>query len=50
MPLQLYAVSPALSLNVDAMPMQWLQCNTRWMLYVVMEDAVLWKVDAVRLQ
>ena len=50
MPLQLYAVSPALSLNVDAVPMQWLQCHRRWMQYVVMEVAVPTKVDAVILQ
>ena len=44
------AVPSALSLNGDAVPMHWLQCHSRWMLYVVMEDAVLRKVDAVRQQ
>ena len=38
------------SLNVEAVPMQWIQCRTRWMLYVVMEDAVPMTVDAVKLQ
>ncbi len=41
------AVPPSVSLNVDAVPMQWMQCPTRWMQYVVMEDAVPTKVDAV---
>ena len=30
-PLQLYAVSPALSLKVDAVPMQWMHCPSRQM-------------------
>ena len=33
--------------NVDAVPMQCIQCPTRWMRYAVMEDAVPTKVDAV---
>ncbi len=37
-------------MNVDAVPIQWMQCPTRWMQYVVMEDAVPMKVDAVILQ
>ena len=41
------AVPPALSLNVDAVPMHWLQCDRRWMQFVVTEDALLTKVDAV---
>ena len=40
----------AVSLNVDAVPMQWMQCPTMCMQYVVMEDAVPMKVDAVILQ
>ena len=43
-------MSAALSLNVDAVPMQWLQCHRRWIQYVVMDDAVPTKVDAVSLQ
>ena len=41
------AVPPTISLNVDAVPMQ---CPTRWIQYVVMEDAGPMKVDAVMLQ
>ena len=37
----------ALSLNVDAVPRQWMQCPSRGMQYVVTEDAVPMKVDAV---
>ena len=37
------------SLNVHAVPMQWLQCHRRWIQYVVMDDAVPTKVDAVSL-
>ena len=44
------AVPTALSWNVDAVVMQWMQCPTRWMQYVVMEDAVHMNVDAVILQ
>ena len=44
------AVPPTFSLNVDAVPMQCMQCPTRWMQYVVTEDAVPTKVDAVSLQ
>ena len=39
----------ALSGNVDAVFMQWMQCPIRWMQCVVMEDAVPTKVDAVSL-
>ena len=34
------AVHPVPSLNVDSVPMRWLQCLQSWMHYVVMEDAV----------
>uniref|UniRef100_A0A914R6D7 Phlebovirus glycoprotein G2 fusion domain-containing protein n=1 Tax=Parascaris equorum TaxID=6256 RepID=A0A914R6D7_PAREQ len=44
------AVPPATSGKADAMPMQWMQCPTRWMQYVVTEDAVPMKLDAVILQ
>ena len=44
------AVPPAMSSKVDAVPMQWMQCPTTWMQYVVTEDAVPLKVDAVILQ
>ena len=44
------AVTPALSGNVDAVPSQWMQCPTRWMQYVMMDEAVLMKVDAVSLK
>ena len=44
------AVPPALSLNVNAVPRHWLQCHRRWMQFVVTEDAVPMKVDAVLLQ
>ena len=40
----------ALSWNVDAVPMQWMQCPTMWMQYVLMEDAGPMNVDAVSLQ
>ena len=44
------AVLPALSGNVDAVPCQWMQCHTSWMQYVVTEDAVVMKLEAVILQ
>ena len=44
------AVPTALSWNVDAIVMLWMQCPTRWMQYVVMEDAGPINVDAVMLQ
>ena len=44
------AVLPYVLLNVDAVPMQWMQCPTRQMQYVVTEDAVPMKVDEVILQ
>ena len=44
------ALPPTLTGNVDAVVMQRMQCPTRWMKYVVMEDAGHMKVDAVRLQ
>ena len=44
------AVPPALSRNVNAVPRQWMQCSTRWMQYVVMEDVGPMEVDTVMLQ
>ena len=44
------AVPHALSGNVDAVPRQWMQCPTRWMQYVMMDDADLMKVDVVSLK
>ena len=41
---------PALCWNMDAGVMQWMQCLTRRMQYVLSEDAVPMKVDAVNLQ
>ena len=41
------AVPPAMSGNLDAVPVQWIQCPNRWMQYVVMEDAVPRMLDAV---
>ena len=41
------AVCPALSLNVDAVHLQWMQCHTRWMQYVLSEDAVPMNVELV---
>ena len=38
---------PSVSMKVNAVPMQWMQCPTRCMLYIVMEDAVPMKVDAI---
>ena len=43
-------VPTAVSLNLYSVPMQWMQCPTRWMEYVVMDKAVHLKVDAVILQ
>ena len=40
----------AVSLNVDAVPMQWWECPTMCMQYVETEDAVPTKVDAVIVQ
>ena len=40
----------AVSLNVDAVNVQWMQCPTRWMQYVVMDHAVPTNVVAVSLQ
>ena len=40
----------AFYLNVDAVDWQWMQCPRRWMTYVVMEDSVIMKEDAVILQ
>ena len=45
-----FAVPPAVYLNVDAVPMWWMQCPTRWIPYVVMEDRVIMTEDAVILQ
>ena len=39
-----------MSLNVDAVPMQCLQCDSRWMQYVVKQDSVPMKDDAVIMQ
>ena len=44
------AVHPAPSVNVDALPLQCFPCHQRWIQYVVMQDAVLTKVDAASLQ
>ena len=43
----MFVVPCAMSLNSDAVPMQWMQCHTRFMQYVVTEHAVNMKVDAV---
>ena len=40
-------VPTAVSLNVDTVTMQWFHCLTRWMQYVVREDAVIMKFDAL---
>ena len=34
------AVPTAVSLNVNAVPMQWMHCPSRWMKYAVTEDAL----------
>ena len=44
------AVPPALSGNVEAVVMQWMQCPRRWMKSILMEDSGPKKVDAVMLQ
>ena len=44
------AVPPALYRKLDAVPRQWMQCPTRWMQYVMTDDALFMKVDAVNLQ
>ena len=44
------AVPPAGSLNENAVPLQWIQCPTRWMHYVMTDDALPMKEDAVILQ
>ena len=44
------AVPLAFSWYVDAVVMQWMQCLKRRMQYVLLEDAVPMKVDAVKLQ
>ena len=44
------AEPPAFSLNLDAVTMQWMQCATRWMQSVMMDDAVPMKVDPMFLQ
>ena len=41
---------PTVSLNVDAVPMEWMHCPTMCMQYVVMEDSVIMNEDAVILQ
>ena len=35
------------SLNENAVPLQWIQCPTRWMQYVMTDDALPMKVHAV---
>ena len=40
-------VPAALSVNVDTVPVQWMQCLTTWMQYVMTDDAVSMKGDAV---
>ena len=42
-----FALHPAWSQNVAAVRMQWMLCPTRWMQYVMMDDAMPMKVDAV---
>ena len=44
------AVPPALSLNFDAVPMQWMQNPTSWMQYDMTDDVVPIKLDVVLLQ
>ena len=41
---------PAVYLSLDAVPMQWMQCPTRGVQYVVTDDAVPMKVGAELLQ
>ena len=38
-----------MSLNMDAVPMPWMQCHGRWMQYVVTVDLLPMKEDAVSL-
>ena len=40
----------AVSLNLEAVPMQCMPCHTRWMQHVVTEDAVPRMLDAVILR
>ena len=40
----------AVSLNFDAVPMQWMQCATRWMQSVTMDAAVPIRVETVSMQ
>ena len=44
------AVPPEMSINMDAVPRQWMHCPTRWMQYVVTKDTVPMKVVAQFLQ
>ena len=44
------AVSPAGSLIECAVPLHWIQCPTRWMKYLMTDDALPMKEDAVILQ
>ena len=46
----MFAEPLAMSLNVNAVPMQCLQCDPRWMQYVVKWDSVPMEDDAVILQ
>ena len=43
-------MTPTVSLNVDEVPMQCIQCPTRWMWYAVTLVAVPTKVYAVSLK
>ena len=45
-----FAEANAVFLNVDEVPMLWMQCPKMCMQYVVMEDAVSMKLDSVSLQ
>ena len=44
------AVPPAGSLNENALPLQWIQCPTKWMQYEMMDGALPMRDDAVILQ
>ena len=41
------AVPLSVSLKLDSVHMQWMQCPSRWMPYVVMEDSVIMKEGSV---
>ena len=44
------AVTPALSVNFDAVPMLWMKSPINWMQYNMTDDVVPMKLDAVSLQ